>query len=526
MPTAMERFFELSGHLNNLLDTDPELAVREAREIDLSSPDWPNMMSLRAAILVDGGALTGQPDAIDEGLALYRKLHSQYTTVEVTYNLANALVAAIVHLPQDSSWLDYQEANREYRAQARRLFWKVAHDREAALSLRSQAFTNLANQFSKTYRLGEAHDSRLAALRLDPQNGVAAFCAAQDLFWLFRQGGCSDLTRVEAIMLAKVALLHEQRVAQYAGAQAAERMAAMAKELPDPPARSRHADPFVTWVENERLTLSPAVELVDPTLGKLDWLMLPGILEREAGVGGQPPPLFAMFNILKADFILARDLAWRANDDAGWPNTGRFSDTLDYATYGPGVSALLLAHRTALDLLDKVAVTANHYFELGNAPDKVFFGRIWRGSADKETGERKLHQKVRKLIVKGDYALYGLVELADDYDEKLGILRSYKDLRNSSTHRFVVLHNLGGGSNCRTAPEVEHYDRIRFTEDVLSALRVARSAIQMLALAITQHERILREDGGELIGTLIVPDHDWVRGVDEDEELDEWDEPE
>lgn len=50
------------------------------------------------------------------------------------------------------------------------------------------------------------------------------------------------------------------------------------------------------------------------------------------------------------------------------PKTGQFADALDYALYGPDTSALVLAHRTALDLLDKVAVTANSYFELGLAP--------------------------------------------------------------------------------------------------------------------------------------------------------------
>lgn len=88
--------------------------------------------------------------------------------------------------------------------------------------------------------------------------------------------------------------------------------------------------------------------------------MLPGIFEREFGAASTPPPVFAMFNMLKSDFILARDLAWRAVDESVWPKTGRFSDTLDFATYGPDISALMLAHRTALDLLDKVAVTANH----------------------------------------------------------------------------------------------------------------------------------------------------------------------
>ena len=222
-----------------------------------------------------------------------------------------------------------------------------------------------------------------------------------------------------------------------------------------------------------------------------------------------------MFNMLKSDFLLARELAWRARDESVWPKTGQFADTLDYALYGPETSALILAHRTALDLLDKVAVTANSYFELGLAPKKVSFGRLWRDPEDKKTGTR-LVEKVEVLIRAGVYAMYGLAELAEDYNGVDGILRSQKNLRNSGTHRFLVLHDLGDPVLARQAPEIEHLNHSDFVDEALDALRVARSAIQMLALAISQHEEFLRKQADGLIGTLIVPDHNWIRGEDEE----------
>ncbi|WP_375542111.1 LA2681 family HEPN domain-containing protein [Paraburkholderia sp. CNPSo 3274] len=483
------------------------------RKIDLDGPDRFSLMSLRAAILVDGGALVGEQEAIEEGLALFRELHGQFPKdADITYNLANGIVVAIGNPPRDQDWLDHQERTQEQRAEARRCYWRVAQDQNADPSVRTQAWTNLANQFGNSYRLSEAHDARLAALKIDPENGVAASSAARDLLWLFKQGNCSDMTRDEAIMLAKVAHRHQDRIIQYAGAQAANQIAAFANELGDPPQRSPHTDPFISWVEHERLTLAPVVELVDPSLSKLDWLVLPGILERGSGTSGRPPPVFAMFNVLKSDFILARDLAWRAIDVSAWPTTGRFADTLDYATYGPDTSALILAHRTALDLLDKVAVTANHYFQFGQAPDKVYFGKLWRGAHDKTTGRPPLAKAVDATIHTGVSALYGLVELADDYDSKTGILRPQKDLRNAGTHRFVVLHDFGDPTHSRQAPEVEHHRREQFNQEVLHALRVARSAIQMLALAISQHERGLALRTGGIVGSLTVHDHDWIRG--------------
>lgn len=511
------RFDELSIHLGALLDSNPAEAVNQSRKIELDTPDRFNLMNLRAAILVDGGALIQNQDAIEEGLALFRELHGLFPNADITYNLANGLVAAIGNPPRDSSWLDHQERTQEQRAEARQCYWKVAQDLNADPSLQTQAWTNLANQLSNSYRLSEAHDARLAALKVDPENGVAASSAARDLLWLFEQGCCSDLTRAEAIMLAKIACQHEDRLVQYAGVQTAKQIAAFAKELGDPPRRPAHADPFICWVERERLTLAPVVELVDSALGKLDWLMLPGILERESAAGGMPPPVFAMFNVLKSDFILARDLAWRAIDESVWPTTGRFADTLDYATYGPDASALIFAHRTALDLLDKVAVTANHYFKFGQPPDKVYFGKLWRGATDKATGLRPLAETVEATIRTGVSALYGLVELADDYDDRAGILRPQKDLRNAGTHRFVVLHDFGDPARSRQAPEIEHHCLEQFRQEVLRALRVARSSIQMLALAISQHEQALVRRAGGYVGTLTVPDHDWIRGRNKSE---------
>lgn len=515
MSSSQDRFYELAAHLRAVTDRNPAEAVKQARAIKhgLETSTRVNLMSLRAAVLVDAGALAHQRDAIEEGIALFRELDRYSPAAAITYNLANGLVASVGYPPADPGWLDHQERTRKIRAEARACFWKVAQDPTSGIALRTQAWTNLANQFSSSTRLGEAHDAWLGALEVDPANGVAASSAARNLLWLYEQGGCSDLTRVAAIMLAKIAHLHQDRVVEFVGRKAAEEIAAFAKELPDSLLQTPHTDPFIRWVERERLTLAPAAELIAPELDKLDWLVLPGIMEhlRELGEDVTPPPVFAMFNVLKSDFILARDLLWRALDGRIWPATGRYADTLDYASYGPEVSALILSHRTALDLLDKIAVTANHYFELGKEPDNIYFGKLWR-KLNKVTGEYPLIEPVEKAIRGGVSALYGLVELAEDYDGKAGILRSHKDLRNAGTHRFVVLHDLGAPTHYRNAPEVKHYERERVVQEALRALRVARSAIQMLALAITQHERVLKQRANGRIGALTVPDHDWVRG--------------
>ncbi|WP_300442214.1 hypothetical protein [Zoogloea sp.] len=66
-------------------------------------------------------------------------------------------------------------------------------------------------------------------------------------------------------------------------------------------------------------------------------------------------------------------------------------------------------------------------------------------------------------------------------------------------------------------PDVEHHCLKPFGLELLRALRVARSAIQMLALAISQHEQALARKAGGFVGALTVPDHDWIRGRNESE---------
>ena len=70
-----------------------------------------------------------------------------------------------------------------------------------------------------------------------------------------------------------------------------------------------------------------------------------------------------MFNVMKGDYLVARELLFAGvSEGKGRPrDTGVYFDTLDYAVYGATPSRLVLAQRTALDLLDKVAVALNDY---------------------------------------------------------------------------------------------------------------------------------------------------------------------
>lgn len=334
-------------------------------------------------------------------------------------------------------------------------------------------------------------------MKTDPRNGVAAYCAAQSLLWLHSHGCISDATFEQIARLAQIIRINHDQVVSYTGAQAAEKILDFAQKWLEPPTQTACKDPFMRWIKDERLALAPTLEVTDNNLEELDWLTLPAMrypLSRFEGT----PPIFSMFNVLKSDFILARDLTWRAFDRHHWSVVEGFADTFDGAMYGPDVSAFILARRAVLDLLDKVAVVANHYFDLGEVAGKVSFGTLWRAAPDKITKKRPLRKKVENIIRSGVRALYGLIELSRDYTHNVGILNSHKKIRNAATHRFIILHDYLFDS-------YEHHNEIDrhlyepFLQEALQALRISRSAIQLLVLAIAQNEQTRRETSDEIL---------------------------
>jgi hypothetical protein len=504
-------FLEFTNRLRGMLDSDPRHALSIVRLLDLKSF---NNAFLYSSVLIDAGHILNDKSAVKDGVSILRELLESHDSVDLKYNLANGLASLVSNPPHNDEWLEHQELTRKKRYEIRQLYWDAASAPDVGPSIRTQALTNLANQFSNSYRLSEAHDTRLNALKVDAKNAVAAASASLELMWLHKMGIGSDTAYTEAVILAKVANENSDRLEELVGSQNAAIILEYAGSLPTASNRSLHKDPFINWVESERLTLSPTVELVEASLDQIDYLMLPpitGSVEKESPTYLEAvPPVFAMFNTLKSDFLIARHLAWKVLSKNSWPKTSSYADTLDYAVYGSEIAAITLAHRSALDLLDKVAIIANHYFKLGQNPKSLNFTNLWRYE-NKEIKEYLLRKKVENTIKSYAPALYGLVELSDDYRFKLGALNEQKDIRNASTHRFVVLHDMGVSWQNYKQAEIQHYELSTFTNETLKALRLARSAIQMLVLAIYQYEHKLSHATSGIKITQSVPQHDWIR---------------
>lgn len=496
---------ELRTRLSLLLDSDPSKAIAVARSIDEGESEFEERSILKGAILIDAGCAANDMTAVMEGVAVTRGLHALAPSSITAFNLANGLAAIGSRTLETSEWLDQRVSTESFRAESRSLLWEVLQSDDEDSDLATQAYSNLANQYAASCRLYEAHDARLDALSLDPTNGVAAGEAAIGLQSLYDQGGSSEITLNDAALLAKQALLNLDSIRRLAGKRAIERFQQLANRYEDISVQTMSTDQFILWVQRERLALAPAVTLIEPDRTKIDWLMIDRVIDQGTETKAQVPQIFSMFNLLKADFILARDLLWKSMNHDDWPDTGRYTDTLDYAAYGPDAAALAMAYKMAVDLLDKVAVATNSYYALGCEAKRVRFDLLFR---EKDSGSKLgvLRSSVSNVVRHGVRAMYGLAELSDDYRKSIGNMRESSDLRHAGTHRFIQLHCMGYVNDSILKSEVVHLDLGEFRQQTIRQLRVARSAIQLLSLSVRQHTQSIESSSDNHFGLHFLPD--------------------
>ena len=153
------------------------------------------------------------------------------------------------------------------------------------------------------------------------------------------------------------------------------------------------------------------------------------------------PPIFASMNVLKADYLVARRLAFKGQqmiNESGRlqhvDDPGLYTETLDNSLYGEAVSHLVLAQRSALDVLDKIAVTANEFFGFGFVTTKIKFITFWKNAIDVDSTSQHPRFLAMELV-----KLLPFLELSTGLG-KTGIYSKAMQLRNAGTRRLVREH--------------------------------------------------------------------------------------
>jgi hypothetical protein len=506
-------FMRERGRLVELLNTDAAAAIREARAL---TPVDNNLKLLRAVTLCDAAAHAKDATAAAESVALFSELHHLVPDDGgLTYNLANAISCqAQLDEPKGADWY---LRTATLRRKARALYGesaKTLEEKDARLA--SQVMTNLGNSLGAAHRWIEAFEAYQAALALCPDNGMASGSAAGVLVRIARlqMFGHEPHLRDLAARLAHHAKAHRDTVLEFGGPAAAATFEKL-KSHPGDLVAPLLADvtDFERFAAERRLLLSPILEGIAHDPKRWDDAHLARLSE-SVSAGVSVPSLYAMFNVMKADYLVARELLFQGlSEPAGsHRDTGLYMDTLDYATYGVASSRLVFAQRAALDLLDKIAVALNEHLLVGMKLKDCYFHTFWREKPNAPTWRPVLAEAIRG----GNSALIALSEIAADLTDGSqdgstpGLLSPEKQTRHAGTHRFVVLHDFKKGDS-RPSPAIEHRDHEEFQQTALRTVRLARAAL-LHFLEVVEYAERAQPNNGKLVGEMLVHPHHRIRG--------------
>ncbi len=483
--------------LQLLKRSDPARAVSVARDL-LRTGNIP--VTELAGILVDIGEDRNDSAMVTEGLNALQADHEQAPQSDKRYLIGTAYQSVAKASSQVGA--EWFEATKADRRTAR------AHLANAALHgtteiIRQMAWINLGNDLSHAGRVDEAYACFKRAL----PNPVAAGWVAEALF-IAAENRVGDPTTLLPLAhrYAKAAQAEPRMVEGIVGPEVVELFGTYPTHLASevlPADRGLTAED--EFVLSHRLHLSTAIDGAHPR--DWDYLYLPG-LTVPMDAPHEPPPLIAMVNICKADLRLARKLLFSAQSEDSVPSSDSrlYSDTLDNASYGERTAKVTMALRSGLDVLDRVAVAANQYFGFGQAVRKVTFQSVWR----KRQPGGPLRDLIRAEIEAGNRGVLALVELADDIASE-GWLSDRRALRNTATHRFLILHDFGIGTH-QECEEIEHVDFDSTFISAASAIGLARSGLIYLVNAVASREHRLHHLDGTKYVRLELPSHDQIRG--------------
>lgn len=444
-------------------------ASRDADEEALrSAEDWMSRV-------VSSGILTGTQY---ESAALYNLANSQM-------EIADLRILREAAVPSDNPDASPTHARLETRfANHQRLRSARSNFRASALTTtddleRSTRWCNLANTLDQSGRWIEAYDAYVRALRAAPHNGNAAGNAAVMVSRVIRAGWdyeghlCSLYDKY-----LRQAKENRSVTVDVAGEAAAQKYDAMSLTGSDVPITSspEEADPYRQWIMKNRLALAATLEGLGYSEFKDRWDTIGLNCATTGPEAMSPPPVFAMLNVLKSDFLVARKLAFEAiqiqSADDGHlqhrSDPGLYTDTLDGGLYGQASSQLTLAHRAAMDVLDKTAVAVNEHLQVGDNPKRIFFSRFWFEDKKRTQLRSSLANQARLAS-----SVLAMAELALDM-EPGGLYEHAQEMRNAGTHRFVKIYR--GPADQANTPSIQVITLQAMQATCLEALTVARAA--------------------------------------------------
>jgi tetratricopeptide (TPR) repeat protein len=508
MEVANEKDF--TAALARVKELSENQGVEAVRDFIATCQGTPSLiLQLQAAA---HSTLRGDRPSLLEAEAAWRELGPESSAV--AFQLASTLQNLVELRARDEGRAAVVEHEAERLRETRLLYEKAGYDEDAEPVLRIQSWVNLGNAFDFMGRDVDALLSYGRAIALDPAFGMALGNYGMTLLGIAPfMGGHQGHVLADAVLALDRALEDEERVVEIGGPSAlatfrSQRAAIQGSgrdqdEVIDH-SRPNFTDPHLRWAYRHGLLLHISPECLQDDDQVVDPLHLGTMTVGIDDVSqARLKRLQDAFNAVKQDYISARYSLWLASEPESPIRThaqklsarGRFVDTLGYARWGVQTGMALGALNVATNTLDKIAGLTHLYFDTGRKPNSAYFNGMWKAKSKKGEPPRMQSEFKAELKSTGNRGLLALCALSLDVagEKRETELKKLVGLRNTSTHRFLVAHDMV--VETKEGGWMERVEWSRLLEAAIRQLAITRAALLYLARAIAVREKNRKPEG-------------------------------
>lgn len=205
-------------------------------------------------------------------------------------------------------------------------------------------------------------------------------------------------------------------------------------------------------------------------------------------------------NQIKEDYAVARLLLvqsqLRSNDFDSISKRTTFVNPLDYSQSSIYNGLLKSAFKEAFNILDKIAVFLNRYYNLGLNENSIYFESIW-------VKDKKKDRTIREALLNTkNMSLYALYDIYQDFQS--GYYQRLKEIRHALTHRQLTIFEMDIAST-QSDSDLLSINADEMVDQTIQLMRLVKAAIIYLINTVTiEEEEKRRNFGSDKLGTIDV----------------------
>ncbi|MDD3420743.1 MAG: LA2681 family HEPN domain-containing protein [Methanocellales archaeon] len=428
-------------------------------DLEAKNPKNKTIKFNRLGLLIDIGFGLKNSEIVKEGLAAGEKLlidlsYKDYK-VDLYYNLANGYMS-LYQLEYDrEKSVEYLVDNENLQNAKRNFRDAIMETNHSDSKLRSQLWTNYGNCLDSLGRGVEAFYAYDEALKINPSFPMALGNKAKAMrFFADISGTYREAMYIKSYQMLKSALENKDFIkfgsiaAKMSFEDEIQRIekqfkykSPLSKNLEHPYYDLSHATSFerfyIDFCSKHKLFLNFHIHegkceasILDPIFISL----ITPIDDDETFYN-----LAKYINQIKEDYATARLLLvqsqFKRGDFDNISERTTFVNTLDYSIFNIYIGLLKTAFKEAYNILDKIVVFINEYYNIGLEEGHVYFY-----SDDDKRCIWQEKKKIREKILHSEnISLYALYDIFQDFNSNY--YKKFKDIRNALVHRKLIVYD-------------------------------------------------------------------------------------